>query len=269
MNRMSQPDVCQLITNHAYAVESFSHSEYPVTRTQNSLIFLRSLNGEEDHPEQEVNALGNVSVTIIPPEGDSVSFPYIQSFTPILEGLLRTSPLPDSLTHSPTSHQLFGDHSIRHARISHQSSSSFSLSFPLNDVLPPPPNPLRLPYEVRDDMVMSKRPVHSIAELTNEEMVDMGKMIHRVCERAMKDDGAISYIVLGVFGPNGGQSVDHCHYHVVSWKSTDAKSDPIYKCLDYLEMGVNARKINWGLVRKNRSPQEMATEAAELRCLFE
>ncbi|XP_020531859.1 bifunctional bis(5'-adenosyl)-triphosphatase/adenylylsulfatase FHIT isoform X2 [Amborella trichopoda] len=69
-------------------------------------------------------------------------------------------------------------------------------------------------------------------------------------------------------GPQAGQTVPHMHVHILPRKGGDfEKNDEIYDAIDMKEKELK-NKLDLDKDRKDRSLEEMAQEADELRKLF-
>lgn len=107
-------------------------------------------------------------------------------------------------------------------------------------------------------LICPKRVVHRYCDMTNEEAAEVAiqaKRIGRVVEK-MFGSTALNFICQD--GEAAGQSVPHCHLHIMPRKMGDFdKPDDMY---DVLEGRVHVDSMS-----ENRSAEVMAAEADEIR----
>ncbi|KAI8052364.1 bis-triphosphatase-like protein [Syncephalis plumigaleata] len=114
-------------------------------------------------------------------------------------------------------------------------------------------------------LVVSKRNVPRLAELTGDEVADLfqsAQKIARVIEQVY--EGEASTLAMQD-GPAAGQTVPHCHVHIIPRSRGDwPNNDDVYRDLDKQK----TEHIIEDLSRPPRSPEDMAAEATKLRAFF-
>ena len=140
-------------------------------------------------------------------------------------------------------------------------------------------------------LIVSKRVVPRFHDLTADETADLWSLANRVGHALEERVGATSITFALQDGPQAGQTVPHVHVHVLPRVAGDfADNDDIYREVEASgeregerhgeerEDGGDARKespkqegrrFDPDAERVARSAAEMATEAAELRTLFQ
>lgn len=105
-------------------------------------------------------------------------------------------------------------------------------------------------------------------DLSTEEVSDLwltAKLVGKKVEQFFKAS-SLTFAVQD--GPQAGQTVPHVHVHILPRKAGDFKNnDEIYDEIDKKEQDLS-QKLDLDQERKDRTPDEMAKEAAELRALF-
>ncbi|CAG8508409.1 6618_t:CDS:2, partial [Ambispora gerdemannii] len=132
-------------------------------------------------------------------------------------------------------------------------------------------------FDFKDVLVISRRVVPRYADLTPEEACDMFQSAQKIGRVIEREYNGSSLTVAIQDGPAAGQTVPHCHVHIIPRKVGDwANNDDIYKEIDKLKLGkIYQANENSTLFkidneeRKPRSPEEMAKEAEFLRQFFE
>mmetsp|Transcript_38595 Transcript_38595/g.49878 ORF Transcript_38595/g.49878 Transcript_38595/m.49878 type:complete len:167 (-) Transcript_38595:251-751(-) len=115
-------------------------------------------------------------------------------------------------------------------------------------------------------LVIPKQIKERLADLSEEEVVDLYQTVHQIGPKLESHYGAEALTVSMQDGPAAGQTVPHVHVHVLPRKPGDfPQNDQIYEELDKnnLKAGYNLDED-----RRPRTPAEMSKEAAELRSLF-
>ncbi|KAJ1651611.1 Dinucleoside triphosphate hydrolase [Dispira simplex] len=111
-------------------------------------------------------------------------------------------------------------------------------------------------------LIVPKRLVPRFADLTPDEVSDLflsTQTIGRVIEKHFLGESLTMAIQ---DGPAAGQTVPHCHVHVIPRRFRDwANNDDIYAELDHTKVENEARPP--------RSEDDMAAEANQLRLLFD
>ncbi|CAM6018437.1 unnamed protein product [Sphagnum balticum] len=114
----------------------------------------------------------------------------------------------------------------------------------------------------------SRRVVNRFLDLTSEEVSDLWLTAKYVGQKLEPFYNASSLTFTIQDGPKAGQTVPHVHVHILPRKDGDFENnDEIYDVIDEKEKEL-AKKLNLDLERKDRTFEEMANEAANLRALF-
>ena len=120
-------------------------------------------------------------------------------------------------------------------------------------------------------LVIPKRVVSRSAELSESEVSDLYKAVHRIGPviEARYHAGALNIATQD--GPLAGQSVPHVHVHILPRggkkdRFQGNKNEALYEELEEQKLGDEFAK---DAERRPRSVEEMATEAKELSELFE
>ncbi|XP_058075220.1 bifunctional bis(5'-adenosyl)-triphosphatase/adenylylsulfatase FHIT isoform X1 [Magnolia sinica] len=117
-------------------------------------------------------------------------------------------------------------------------------------------------------LVCPRREVKRFVDLTVEETSDLWLAAQNVGNRIEHHYNASSLTFSIQDGPQAGQTVPHVHIHILPRKSGDFKNnDEIYDAVDVKEKELK-EKLDLDKERKERSFEEMAQEADELRKLF-
>ncbi|CAK9193688.1 unnamed protein product [Sphagnum troendelagicum] len=117
-------------------------------------------------------------------------------------------------------------------------------------------------------LVSSRRVVNRFLDLTSEEVSDLWLTAKYVGQKLEPFYNASSLTFTIQDGPKAGQTVPHVHVHILPRKDGDFENnDEIYDVIDEKEKEL-AKKLNLDLERKDRTFEEMANEAANLRALF-
>ncbi|XP_011628672.1 bifunctional bis(5'-adenosyl)-triphosphatase/adenylylsulfatase FHIT isoform X1 [Amborella trichopoda] len=117
-------------------------------------------------------------------------------------------------------------------------------------------------------LVCPRREVKRFVDLTVEETSDLWLTAQKVGARLEAHYNASSLTFAVQDGPQAGQTVPHMHVHILPRKGGDfEKNDEIYDAIDMKEKELK-NKLDLDKDRKDRSLEEMAQEADELRKLF-
>ncbi|KAH9308928.1 hypothetical protein KI387_036839, partial [Taxus chinensis] len=117
-------------------------------------------------------------------------------------------------------------------------------------------------------LVCPRRLVKRFAELSAEETTDLWLSAQRIGSKIESHFKASSLTFAIQDGPEAGQTVPHVHIHILPRKSDDfEKNDEVYDVIDQKEEQLK-EKIDLDKERKDRTSDEMAQEAHELRALF-
>eukprot|EP00873_Tetraselmis_striata_P034961 jgi/Tetstr1/455225/TSEL_042073.t2 len=126
-------------------------------------------------------------------------------------------------------------------------------------------------------LVSPMRIVARFSELRPEEVADLWTTAHEIGKKIEPHFGATSMTYAIQDGPAAGQTVPHVHIHILPRKAEDfPNNDDVYGAIEANEGEVDAalraaqsgQKLDLDVQRTNRSPEEMAAEAAELAALF-
>ncbi|XP_044467350.1 bifunctional bis(5'-adenosyl)-triphosphatase/adenylylsulfatase FHIT [Mangifera indica] len=117
-------------------------------------------------------------------------------------------------------------------------------------------------------LIVPKREVKRVVDLTAEETCDLWLMAQRVGKQLEIYHKASSLTFTIQDGPEAGQTVAHVHIHILPRKSGDfERNDEIYDAIDVKEKELQ-QKLDLDKERKDRSFEEMTQEADEYRSLF-
>ncbi|GBG84780.1 hypothetical protein CBR_g39157 [Chara braunii] len=118
-------------------------------------------------------------------------------------------------------------------------------------------------------LVSPKRVVKRFAELTSAEVVDLWQVAQRIARKLEGHHDATSLTLTIQDGKEAGQTVPHVHVHILPRKGGDfTPNDKVYDAIDESEEKLS-ETLNLDKMREDRTPEEMAAEAATLRALFE
>ncbi|CAN6463755.1 unnamed protein product [Victoria cruziana] len=132
---------------------------------------------------------------------------------------------------------------------------STDLSFALVNIRPVVPGHV---------LVAPKRLAKRFVDLTAEETADLWVAARHIGSKVESYFGASSLTFALQDGPEAGQTVPHVHVHILPRRAGDFdKNDDIYYAIED-EQNV----LNLDALRRNRTMDEMAEEAEELRKLF-
>lgn len=124
-------------------------------------------------------------------------------------------------------------------------------------------------------LVSPKRVVTRFAELSSSEVADLWILSQRVGAAVEAHYAGASLTLTLQDGPAAGQTVPHVHVHVLPRRAGDFEpNDRVYDAIDAAEAGIpaaagGAEKLDLDKERVERTPQDMAAEAAQLRTLFQ
>ncbi|RZB81056.1 Bifunctional bis(5'-adenosyl)-triphosphatase/adenylylsulfatase FHIT [Glycine soja] len=170
----------------------------------------------------------------------------------------------------------FGPHKIHHSSVFYTSNLSFAFvnlrpAVTVEALL----EPAKRRHCICDEsyisayylhvLVCSKREVKRVADLTDDETVDLWLIAKKLGRQLESYHKASSLTFCIQDGPQAGQSVPHVHIHILPRKSGDYENnDDIYDDINEKEKELN-RALKVDIERKDRSIQEMALEADEYR----
>lgn len=117
-------------------------------------------------------------------------------------------------------------------------------------------------------LISPKRLVQRFRELTSEESSDLWLMAQHVGTK-LEDHFKASSLTFAIQdGPEAGQTVPHVHIHILPRKVGDfERNDIIYDLIEDKEKELK-KKLELDKERMDRTADEMAKEAHELRALF-
>ncbi|RHN67989.1 putative bis(5'-adenosyl)-triphosphatase [Medicago truncatula] len=114
-------------------------------------------------------------------------------------------------------------------------------------------------------LICPKREVKRVADLTDDENVELWRIAHKLGRQLESYHNATSLTFCIQDGPQAGQSVPHVHIHILPRKNGDFENnDDIYDLINEKEKELK-RKLAVDLERKDRSLDEMAQEADAYR----
>uniref|UniRef100_A0A0C9RQ64 Bis(5'-adenosyl)-triphosphatase n=1 Tax=Wollemia nobilis TaxID=56998 RepID=A0A0C9RQ64_9CONI len=117
-------------------------------------------------------------------------------------------------------------------------------------------------------LVCPRRMLPRFADLSTEETIDLWLSAQRIGSALQSHFNASSLTFTIQDGPEAGQTVPHVHIHILPRKSDDFdKNDEVYDVIDVKEEQLK-QKLDLDKERKDRTSDEMAQEANELRALF-
>lgn len=120
-------------------------------------------------------------------------------------------------------------------------------------------------------LVTPRRVVARFADLSADEASDLWLLAKRLGPPLEAHFGASALTLAIQDGPAAGQSVPHCHIHLLPRKSTDfgGHNDAVYDALDAAEReAAKSLRQDLDAVREARMPAEMAAEATLLRAVL-
>lgn len=117
-------------------------------------------------------------------------------------------------------------------------------------------------------LISPKRLVQRFTELTAEETSDLWLMAQLVGTK-LEDHYKVSSLTFAIQdGPEAGQTVPHVHIHILPRKVGDfERNDIVYDLIEDKEKELK-KKLDLDKERMDRTADEMAKEADELRALF-
>ncbi|RDX75680.1 Bifunctional bis(5'-adenosyl)-triphosphatase/adenylylsulfatase FHIT, partial [Mucuna pruriens] len=157
----------------------------------------------------------------------------------------------------------FGPHKIHHSSVFYTTD----LSFAFVNLRPAMPghilfNKMLIYLHV---LICPKREVKRVADLTDDENIDLWYIAKKLGRQLESYHKASSLTFCIQDGPQAGQSVPHVHIHILPRKSGDYENnDDIYEDINEKEKELD-RALEVDKERKDRSIEEMATEADEYR----
>ncbi|GAN05159.1 protein FRAGILE HISTIDINE TRIAD [Mucor ambiguus] len=112
-------------------------------------------------------------------------------------------------------------------------------------------------------LVIPKRNTPRLADLDNDETVDLMLSAQKIGNAVEQHYGCSSLTMTIQDGPQAGQTVPHVHMHIIPRKAGDwTNNDDVYQELDKKKQGVDNED------RTPRTEREMSAEASELRTYF-
>lgn len=128
-------------------------------------------------------------------------------------------------------------------------------------------------------LVIPSRVAPLLSDLSETEYLDLWSTVRRVQSLLKAHYQATAFNVAVQDGKDSGQSVNHCHVHILPRTGTSqdpyhgSRNDEIYNALEeWTPNGVLKEKIpsiEMPDVRRDRTPEEMAAEAALYRTILE
>ncbi|KEH34542.1 bis(5-adenosyl)-triphosphatase-like protein [Medicago truncatula] len=150
----------------------------------------------------------------------------------------------------------FGPYKIHHSSVFHTTDLSFAF---VNL------RPAVTGHILFSLMLIKKREVKRVADLTDDENVELWRIAHKLGRQLESYHNATSLTFCIQDGPQAGQSVPHVHIHILPRKNGDFENnDDIYDLINEKEKELK-RKLAVDLERKDRSLDEMAQEADAYR----
>lgn len=111
--------------------------------------------------------------------------------------------------------------------------------------------------------------VERYAELTSEEVSDLWNLAQDVGKKVERYFEADSLTLCIQDGRSAGQTVPHVHIHCLPRRQNDFENnDEVYTQIEQTSTERVNKQLDLDVERKDRTPQEMAEEAACLRALF-
>lgn len=104
------------------------------------------------------------------------------------------------------------------------------------------------PFVEGHSLIMPKRHVKSLLELTEKEKNGIMSFIDRVIFIALKYGGAYQFDLISQEGQAAGQSVDHAHFHVLPRKANDSIAQSKKEWLE--EFNKNENDVRRNLTRE-------------------
>ncbi|EPS62125.1 hypothetical protein M569_12669, partial [Genlisea aurea] len=117
-------------------------------------------------------------------------------------------------------------------------------------------------------LVCPRRIVKRFVDLSAEETTDLWFTAQKIGNQLETHHKASSLTFTIQDGPQAGQTVPHVHIHVLPRRVDDFENnDDVYDAINLKEMELK-KKLDLDKERKDRSIEEMSSEAAEYRKLF-
>ncbi|XP_052735235.1 bifunctional bis(5'-adenosyl)-triphosphatase/adenylylsulfatase FHIT-like [Vigna angularis] len=146
----------------------------------------------------------------------------------------------------------FGPHKIHHSSVFHTTD----LSFAFVNLRPSVPGHV---------LVCPKREVKRVADITDEENIDLWYIAKKLGRQLESYHKASSLTFCIQDGPQAGQSVPHVHIHILPRKTGDYENnDDIYEDINEKEKELN-QALQVDKKKRDRSIEEMAIEADEYK----
>ena len=115
-------------------------------------------------------------------------------------------------------------------------------------------------------LIIPKRVVPRVADLSQDEIVDLFSSVHKIGPILEKHFHAEALNIAIQDGRVAGQSVPHVHVHILPRVPGDfARNDDIYTEIENQNLD---KVFHPDAERRPRSTEEMAAEAMDLRALF-
>lgn len=115
-------------------------------------------------------------------------------------------------------------------------------------------------------LVLPRRVIPRFTDLTAAEVSDLWQTVQKLATPLQYHFGADALTLAIQDGAHAGQTVSHVHVHVIPRKHGDFnRNDEIYDKLEETDL---RRGIDASDEREERSEEQMANEALELRALF-
>lgn len=115
-------------------------------------------------------------------------------------------------------------------------------------------------------LILPRRVTPRFKDLTPAEVSDLWQTVHKLATPLQHHFGADALTLAIQDGVDAGQTVPHVHVHIIPRRRGDFKrNDEIYDRLEETDL---RRGVDASEEREERSKEEMAREALELRTLF-
>jgi len=123
-------------------------------------------------------------------------------------------------------------------------------------------------------LIIPKRHVERFEELTDEEMLQISRVIKKVHKAAVKEFDADSYLILQKNGIEAGQTVPHVHFHYIARKKGEDSIPKFFiqlylttlkTPLTPLEMKEPIDRLKRGLESTKEEDSVKATQEADLK----